>query len=416
MGVLFGREKRLVPTFPEPPIPPYPGADPYGGVGLGTIPDRALQVPTVWACVGLLANTVSSLPLETFRKTNGVPARITDPPLVAAPSSGLTQSEWLHSLMVSLLTRGNAYGRVVARDDNQRPLQIELLHPDLVVVDTDRQTGRLTYKMRVPDGTQIDITDDIWHVRGLTMPGTKVGLSPISYAAATIGVDLYSRQFASQFFEGGGIPKAIIKSSQEINQTQAQVIKDRVLAAIRGRDPLALGDGVDYQQIQIKPEESQFLATQQANVAQIARFFWVPPEMVGGSGGNSMTYANVEQRNLDFLTYSIAFWLKRIEDAFFPLLPRPQYAKFDVDQLLRTDVETTARVDVQLIAAKIKTPSEVRNDRGLPPMTDDQKAEADMVPLTVTPTGGAKALPALKEPPGPVAPVPADDQGAPNAA
>lgn len=122
-----------------------------------------------------------------------------------------------------------------------------------------------------------------------------------------------------------------------------------------------------------------------------------------------MTYSNVEQRSLDFLTYSVSFWLKRIEDALFPVLPQPQYVQFNTSALLRTDAETDAKVDVQLIAGKILAPSEVRAKRNLPPMTDDQKKEADMVPLTVTPTGGAKALPALKTPPGPTATVPTQD-------
>jgi len=123
-----------------------------------------------------------------------------------------------------------------------------------------------------------------------------------------------------------------------------------------------------------------------------------------------MTYANVEQRSLDFLTYAVSFWLKRIEDAFFPLLPEPQYVRFNTSALLRTDAETQAKVDVQLLAGKVKTPTEVRAERDMPPMTDAQKAEADLVPLTITPTGAPKALPALKQNPGEPAVIPAGDQ------
>jgi hypothetical protein len=101
--------------------------------------------------------------------------------------------------------------------------------------------------------------------------------------------------------------------------------------------------------------------------------------------------------------------LKRIEDATTVLLPRPQYTRFNTAALLRIDAETQAKVDVQLLAGKIKVPSEIRAERDLPPMTDAQKQEADMVPLTVTPTGGAKALPAITQPPGPTATVPTND-------
>ena len=181
------------------------------------------------------------------------------------------------------------------------------------------------------------------------------------------------------------------------------------MATLRGREPLVLSDGVKYQTVAVSPEESQFLATQQANVAQIARFFGVPPEMVGGSGGSSMTYANVEQRSLDFLTYGVAFWLKRIEDAISIELVQPQYVKFRVQDLLRTDAETQAKIAVQHLAGKVLTPTEVRATLGLPPMTPDQQKEADMVPLTITPLGGAKALPGIKTPPGPASTDPAND-------
>lgn len=407
MGIfLRDRERRLAPTFPEPPIPPYPGASVFGGQATSSRPDVALQVPAVWACVSLLSNAVSMLPLETFRKTAGIAQQLPNPGLVQSPSAGMTQSEWLHMLMVSLLLRGNAFGRIVARDGLFRPSQIELLNPDDVTVQVDPKTGALTYRYRQQD---LDATD-VWHVRGFTLPGYKVGLSPISYAAAVIGLDLSSRRFAGDFFNGGGIPKAVVRSDANLSMEQARTVKERLLAATRSREPIVLPTGIDYTPISVKPEESQFLAAQEATVPQIARYFGVPAGMVGGKEGGSLTYSNVEQRSLDFLTYGVAFWLRRIEDAIGALLAAPQYVQFNVDALLRVDAETQAKIDVQRVASKVLVPSEIRARMNLPPMTDEQKAEADMVPLTVTPLGGAKALPALKEPPGPTAPVPAGDE------
>ena len=407
MGIFVGERRASGMTFPEPVIPPFPGANIYGQVSVSTQPDTALQVPTVWACVSLVANAVSMLRLETFRRTADIPRRVTDPKIVTEPAAGMTQSEWLHMLMVSLLLRGNAFGRVVAKDPQLRPTQIELLNPDQVTVNVDDATGQATYK--IGRDQRPVAPGDIFHVRGLTLPGSKVGLSPITYAAMLLGVDLSSRQFASDFFAGGGIPKAVVSTDQSVNQEQAQTIKERVLAAARQRQPIVLGAGLKYDMIQVKPEEAQFLATQQANVGQVARYFGVPAGMVGGNEGGSLTYSNVEQRSLDFLTYGVQPWLTRIEDAFFNMLPQPQYVKFNTALLLRTDAETQAKVDVQLLAGKIKAPSEIRAERDLPPMTPEQKAEADMVPLTVTPMGGAKALEGIKEPPGPVAPVPAGE-------
>ena len=407
MGIFFGKETRSSgQTFPEPPIPAYLGA-PVGGRTSTSVtrnPDSALTIPTVWACVGLLANTVSMMPLETYRSTSGgFPRKMADPQVVTTPAGDMTQSEWLHMVVVSLLLRGNAYGLITQRDpETFLPTQVDLLNPDKVRMSVE--DGKLVYKIGSSDK---DRSSDIWHVRGLTMPGSRQGLSPIAYAAATMGVDIYSREFASNFFSDGAHPSAILSTTQPVNQEQARTIKDRFAAAVRGREPAVLGAGVEYKPIQVAPNESQFLEAQQANVAQIARFFWIPAEMVGGPSGNSMTYANVEQRSLDFLTYAVSFWLKRVEDAFSTLLPDNQFVRFNTSALLRTDAETQAKVDAIRIASKVVVPSEVRPSLNLAPMTDAQKAEAELVPLITSPMGTpkAKALP----PPQPAA---ADTQGA----
>ena len=410
MGIILGRRERrsLGPTFAEPPIPPFLGADVYGhNTHIG--PDKALTVSTVWRCVSLLSNAVSLLPLTAYRLSPaGVPSKQSNVPLLTNPSGDMTQSEWLHMLMVSLLLRGNAYGRVTARDSYLRPLQIDLLSPDNLVIDVDKITGKVKYLL----GPQrLDITADIWHVRGMTMPGAKVGLSPIAYAAASIGINIGSRKFGADFFDGGGIPKATLTTDQVVNTDQARTLKDRMLAATRNREPLVLGQGITYQAISVAPEESQFLQTQQATVSEIAGFFGPTlPSMVGGNDGSTMTYTNREQRAVDFLTFDVGWWLKRIQDAVFMLLPTPVYAEFETGALLRTDSETQAKVDNMQLAGKVRTPSEIRQRDGLPPMTPAQQTEADMVPLTVTPLGGVKALPALKAPPGPAAPVPVADQ------
>jgi HK97 family phage portal protein len=204
---------------------------------------------------------------------------------------------------------------------------------------------------------------------------------------------LSSRKFAQDFFDGGGVPKAVLQSTMDITQEQARTLKERLAAATRNREPVALGSGVEYKQISVRPDESQFLETQGANISEIARIFGVPAEMVGGKVGSSMTYSNVEQRSLDFLTYGVSMWMRRIEDAFFPLLPQPQYVQFDTSALLRTDAETQAKVRVTYVAGKVLPPSRILTEMAQPPLTDDEKAELELVPLTVTPTGMPKALP-----------------------
>lgn len=396
MGRLLGR-REVRQAFPEPPVVPFPGA-PYPGAGpmnLRTV-DGPMVIPTVWACVSLLSNSVSMLPLNTFKRdSDGIALKIDDPPLLREPSPGVTRSEWIHQVMMSLLLRGNAYGIVTGYDGLGFPTRIQLVNPDTVWINQDPDTGVVTY--RVGSGahqrTMRSYADggDLWHLRGLTIPGEPAGLSPITYAALAMEVDIRARQFASDYFDGSQIPKAVVETDQEVNQGQAQTIKDRIIASMRGRQPIVLGAGLRFVPMTIKAEESQFIETQRLSATQVCRFFNVPPELIGAESHSSMTYANVEQRSIDFLTYCVSFWLRRIEDAMFSLLPGSVFTEFNVKALLRTDAETTAAVHIQEIAAKLRTPTEIRNlDMNLPAMTEDQKAEVDLVPLVTNVIGGSR--------------------------
>lgn len=393
MGVLSGQvETRSDGSWSGvPPLPPFPGTDMFGQRSVSSDPSSAITLPTIWACVNLVADTVSTLPLQTFRKGGDVSVRITDPPLILNPTADKTQSEWLHELMVSLLVWGNAYCQIVSRDQMGRPTQLQILDPGLVRVVIDTSTGLVRYL--VGQGS-LDMTGSIWHIRNITLPGKRVGLSPVIAAATTIGVDISARKFASDFYNGGGVPKATLQSDLVIDQQQADDAKKAVAAATMNREPLVLGEGLKYDLNSVKAEESQFLATQAFNIGQIARYFKIPAEMVGGSSGSSLTYTTVELNSLQFLTFGLGFWLRRIEDAFFQILPQPQKVQFDVSQLLRTDAESSAKVDAIDIAAKIIAPSEKRTKRNLPPLTQDQKDELELVPLTINiGTGLPKSLP-----------------------
>lgn len=406
MGLLTGLQRRS--WAGEPPVWPFPRSSSGGGGGdVGQ--QTALAVPAVWNCVSLIAGSISSLPLQTFRMSpEGLPLRVTDSQLVISPGSGRTQSEWLYEVMVSVLLRGNAYGIISSRDYWGRPLQIDIQSPDDVDVKVDRDTGRVTYTMRTTQRTYGP--EDFWHLRGMTFPGAHSGYSMVVAAAACINIDHSSRQFANDFFNGGGIPNGIVTSDQAISQSDAETMKARWEVATANRSLTVMGAGARYEKVSVAAEESQFLATQKDNLSNIARFFNLDPTMIGGPAGSSQTYANVEQKFLQYHIVTIAPWLKRLEDSFYPMLSQPTYVQFKTDALLRTDAETRARIHVQSLAGKWKTPTEVRFDENLPPMTPAQKVESDMVPLSITPLGGAKALPTLKELPGPPAAVAANDQ------
>lgn len=378
---------------PEPFVPPFPGVDRSGAVGSPSI-DRAMQVSSVWACVRLLADAVSMMPLHGYTMRDGIRVPTADPPLVVKPSTDATAPEWVYMQMVSLLLRGNAYGQMVSRDSMGYPTQIELMDPDQVDCRNDPQTGRPVYTY---DHKPIP-AEDVLHIRAFRMPGRRRGLSPIEYAASQINTDSAVTGFALDFFNNGAHPSSVLTTEQVLTEQQALTAKTRFMSAVKGREPALLSGNIKYQPIQVAPNESQFLETQKLGVTEIARVFGVPPEMIASSSGASMTYANVEQRALDFLTYSVQPWLTRLESAYALLLPGQRHVRFDTSVLTRTDFETTIRATAIGIASKQMTQTEARAHRDVPPLTPEQELELDKVPLTISPTGRPKSLPPAPTP------------------
>jgi hypothetical protein len=62
--------------------------------------------------------------------------------------------------------------------------------------------------------------------------------------------------------------------------------------------------------------------------------------MIGITTPGAMSYASVEQNNINFVTHTLRPYVAKIEDAYSALLPDGAFIKFNVDGLLRGDFST----------------------------------------------------------------------------
>ena len=327
-------------------------------------PSTALQHSAVWACVNLIASSISTMPLYAYRRGDRDP--LPDlPPILRAPSAGWSLHDFLYAALQSLLIRGNAYGLIVDRAGaGLLPSQVELLAPERVQPEVN---GRVIWRV---DGQEIDPAS-LWHIKAYTSPGNVLGLSPIAHARQAIGLGLAVERYGGQWFGEGATPSGVLTSDQRITSQQAADLKERWLARHQGRRGIAvLGDGARFQPVSISPEESQFLETTRANVATVARYFGVQPELVGGESGGSLTYANVEQRALDFLQFGLAPWLVRLETAISGLLSSTTTVKFNAAALVRTDLLTRYQAHKVGIEAGFLTVNEARELEDRPPLPE----------------------------------------------
>lgn len=324
----------------------------------------SLQSVAVGATVDLICSLASELPLDVFRGEGANREKVVTPKHLLDPAGdGNGLEDWIYQALMSWVMRGNLYGDVLARSSTGLMTQVSLYYPDDVSGREVDGRVRWTVKGR-------EVRGDFLHRRVAPVPGHVLGRSVITQHAATVGVSLAATRFGGQWFAGGAHPTALLTTEANLTSDQAKTAKDRFMAVMRGRrEPLVLGNGWDYKQLQLNPEESQFLQTQGYSEAQCARMFGPGfAEILGYESGGNLTYANIESRATHLLVFGMNRWLRRIDRLLSEMLPRPQYARLNRDAMLETTTLTRYQAHASALDKRWKTVNEVRAIEDMPPV------------------------------------------------
>lgn len=348
----------------------------------------AMRHSAVWACLRLRADLISSMPVDVFRRFDGVQVEMSKPPVLVSPGGKrMRWQEFCYSTQVDLDSVGNTVGIITERDASRIPRVIELVSIEDV---TFRGKGALLEKVIV--GRDEYDPDEVWHEKQYTLAGFAVGLSPIAHAARSINASLSAQEFATDWFANATAPGGHLKNvNKELKDGQAEAIKKKFKASVQSGDVWVTGNDWEYNMLSAKASESQFLEQQEFTVTDVARFLGVPGDMIDApSKGSSVTYANITQRNLQVLIMNIGPAISRREDAISAgLLPQPRYAKLNTGALLRMDLKSRYEAYKLGIDARFLPPSRALDLENMPPLTDEEKAEfAELFPARAATTGG----------------------------
>lgn len=352
--------------------------------------ETALRTSAVWACLRLRANMVSSMPVHLYRNVLGTQVEMTKPPVLVNPGGEYCDmGEWLYSTQFDLDRAGNAFGLITQRDGRGLPARIELL--PLGDVSVVIQGGKLVAYRIAGDLTD---PEKVWHEKQYTVAGLHVGLSPVAYAAWSIGEYLSIQDFALDWFSNGTVPSAHLKNTkQTLTETQALDHKSKFTASVQQGQPWVTGADWEYNPLTAQSQQTDWIEGKQFGISDIARFFDCPGDVIDAAvQGSSITYANITQRNLQLLILHLQPAVTRRERALTTLTPRPQFVKLGTDALLRMDPKTRAETNKIRIDSRTLTPSEARAYEDQPPLTEADMAEFDRL------FGSKNAKPAAAQP------------------
>lgn len=349
-------EKRSTNQFVEPLVPGRPAYSSPAGVVVS--PETAIRMSTVYACVRLLGDTISSLPMGAYvrrgRNRISYAAVYGDVPAwVNKPNGESTRMEFLEQVLASLNLKGNAYILTV-RDDLGDVVELYCINPESVRIVRKNPNEPVVYEVTIKeydpaggvytqDYNQKVMTltkDELLHIPLFKLPGSFYGLGPIEAARITVGAVMAADTYAASYFGNAANPGGIIEVPGEMTEEQATSIgRDWNIThsgPYRAGKIGVLTGGASFKPLALNASDAQLLDTRRFGLEEIARLFRVPISLLGHPVAGAMSFASVEAQNLSFVQHSLRPLLERIEQALSSLLPEKDgFVKFNLDALLR---------------------------------------------------------------------------------
>lgn len=346
--------------------------------------ETVFQVNAVYSAVSLIADTISTLPLDVFIRRDGArfPFRPA-PAWVQKPDVDLPKEAFYSALIVSLLLDGNAFVRVFSNKQGE-VVNLVVLNPQTVEVKRNG-LGRLIF---VVQGEKKPLSaDEVVYIPDLLRPGAVRGVSRIEALKENFGLALALEKFAATFFGSGTNLAGVIEFPGNLTQEQSDQLRngfDKAHAGWqRGHKTGVLSGGATWKSTQIDPDKSTLVDSRNQAVADVARAFNIPPHLLALPGTNS--YASVEESNLAWVTHSLRPIIQKIEGALTPLMLRTPggenaFLKFNLDGLLRADIQSRMSAYSTGLQSGFLTINDVRRLEDYRPI-DDISADTVRVPL-----------------------------------
>ena len=346
--------------------------------------ETVFQVNAVYSAVSLIADTISTLPLDVFVRRDGArfPFRPA-PAWVQKPDVDLPKEAFYSALIVSLLLDGNAFVRVFSNKQGE-VVNLVVLNPQTVEVKRNG-LGRLIF---VVQGEKKPLSaDEVVYIPDLLRPGAVRGVSRIEALKENFGLALALEKFAATFFGSGTNLAGVIEFPGNLTQEQSDQLRngfDKAHAGWqRGHKTGVLSGGATWKSTQIDPDKSTLVDSRNQAVADVARAFNIPPHLLALPGTNS--YASVEESNLAWVTHSLRPIVQKIEGALTPLMLRTPggenaFLKFNLDGLLRADIQSRMSAYSTGLQSGFLTINDVRRLEDYRPI-DDISADTVRVPL-----------------------------------
>jgi HK97 family phage portal protein len=293
--------------------------------GVSVSPSSSMTLTAVYASVKIIAWTIASLPLVTYRRIDPRgKERATDLEIYSllhdAPNSEQTSFEWRALMSV----HQNLFGAGISEIEYDATGKIMALWPipPWCAAPMRTATGELIYEVNVkPRNGLPGATRYLWPWEVVVFPALSTSrdywLSPIGQHRETVGAAMAAKEFGAKTFGQGTNPGGILSGLKFPNEVSEESIRRKFSEGYSGignsHRLMLLEEGVKFERIGIPPEDAQYLETRKFDIAEIARIYSVPLHLLQEVTGTTSWGSGIEELNSAFLQYTLRPYLVQSE-------------------------------------------------------------------------------------------------------
>lgn len=354
--------------------------------------DSSLQVSTVWACVVLIVENISSLPLDVFKQDDDGKreqdkgSRLYQV-LHTSPNKRQTAMEFWLQMLLNYVLRGNAYARIV-RDSAGDVVSLWPLASDQVEVIV-AEDGNLVYVYSYDREGFVYSERDILHIRG--MGNGVVGMSPLEYMRSSVGVAISAQNHTTKVFRKNARRPGVMMSDSVLTPEQRAAVKENFgdIVTGEGKELYVLEAQFKFEPLGMSPADIQLLETRKFAVQDLARWFGVPSVLINDTGEATSLGSSTQQIVDGFFRLKLRPMLTLIEQSIVMRVLSPRQraqrieVEFDKEELLRMNPKERMEINAQAVQNGLRTRNEGRKKDNLPPLPggDVLTAQVNLMPV-----------------------------------
>ena len=352
--------------------------------GMPVSEDTALSLSTVKRAVQVLAESVGTMPIKFYGRTESGREERRDHPLWDLlhdePCPDLSPIDFFSTLMANAVLYGNGYAEIVRAG----PQAVQLWPIPSALMTWDPNTDPA--HPYVYNGTVRFAREDIFHIRGLSFdsgPAQRL----IDQARESFGFAMALERHGSAFFANACRLSGTLSTAGQLSDQGRENLRrswaETYSGVSKSYGVAVLEEGLTFNPLASTNEAAQYDLTKQAEIYSVCRWFSVDPIFLYEYG--RATWNNSEAQTRNFLQFSLNPWLKKIEAEIQRKLVLPSerkdvYAEFVRESIIQMDAKTQAEVWKIGVDGGWLLPDEIRQWSNMKPMPKPKQPEPIVQP------------------------------------